>query len=73
MFIFTQGSYYTSLFLLLQITIYNIFDCLIKDIVIFNVTLTINTCMSLQRLNTLPWGHNSNLKVISVQTTLGAN
>jgi hypothetical protein len=29
--------------------------------------------MSLQRLNTLPWGHiNSNLKVISVQT-LGAN
>ena len=29
--------------------------------------------MSLQILNTLPWGHNSNLKVISVQTTLGAN
>jgi hypothetical protein len=29
--------------------------------------------MSLQRLNTLPWGHSNNLKVISVQTTLGAN
>jgi hypothetical protein len=45
---------------------------IIKDIVIFTVTLTIN--MSLQRLNTFPWGHiNSNLKVISVQTTLGAH
>jgi hypothetical protein len=25
------------------------------------------------RVITLPWGHNNNLKVISVQTTLGAN
>jgi hypothetical protein len=43
----------------------------IKVMFICTVTLTIN--MSLQRLNALPWGHiNSNLKVISVQTTLGA-
>jgi hypothetical protein len=37
--------------------------------------LYIVICNSKNKHNfdTLPWGHNSNLKVISVQTTLGAN